>query len=91
MIKGELLWKGKLPLLDGQPTTSISRWADWDIGTIRAEQIPLWYSIRGTYIALKNNGETCLRGSFVVEILMLMTLFKKKKKKKKNEIKCALL
>ena len=67
-----------------------SRWADWDIGTIRAEQIPLWYSIRGTYIALKKNGGTCLSGSFVIEILMLITLLQEIKKKK-NEITLALL
>ena len=54
-----------------------SQWADWDVGTIRAEQIPLWYSIRGTYIALRKiweGGGACLSGSFVVEILMLITL-----------------
>ena len=30
--------------------------------------------IRGTYRALKRNGGTCLSGSFVVEILVLITL-----------------
>ena len=35
--------------------TIYSRLAYWDIGTIWAEQIRLWYSLRGTYIALKKN------------------------------------
>ena len=62
--------------------SSYSQWADWDIGTIRAEQIPLWCSIRGTYIASKKIGGTCLSGSFEVDILMLITLPQEIKKMK---------
>ena len=63
--------------------SSNSRWADWDIGSIRVEQVPQWYLLKGTYIGLKKMGAgTCLKGIFVVEIFTLITLFQEIKKMK---------
>ena len=48
------------------------------IGTTRAEQIPLRFSVRTTYRDfLKKNGGTCLSGSFMYEIVTLITVLSK--------------
>ena len=48
------------------PFSSIRPWADWDVGTIRAEQSPLRFLIRGTLKGLEKSWGTWLSGSFMV-------------------------